>query len=41
LIAAYQDGLARGAGVTTFKGKLVEVIHVIEAQRVLALAAIL
>ena len=41
LIAAYQDGLAKGAGVTTFKGKLVEVIHVIEAQRVLALTAIL
>jgi citrate lyase beta subunit len=41
LIAAYEDGLAKGAGVTTFKGKLVEVIHVIEAQRVLELAAIL
>jgi citrate lyase beta subunit len=41
LIAAYDAGLAAGAGVTTFKGKLVEVIHVIEAQRVLALAAAL
>ena len=41
LIAAYEDGLAKGAGVTTFKGKLVEVIHVVEAQRVLELAAIL
>jgi len=41
LIAAYDAGLAAGAGVTTFEGKLVEVIHVIEAQRVLALAAAL
>ncbi len=41
LIAAYEDGLANGAGVTTFKGKMVEVIHVIEAQRVLTLAAVL
>jgi citrate lyase beta subunit len=40
LIAAYEAGLASGAGVTTFKGKLVEVIHVIEAKRVLALAAV-
>ena len=40
LIAAYDAGLASGAGVTTFKGKLVEVIHVIEAKRVLALAAV-
>jgi citrate lyase beta subunit len=39
LIAAYEAGLASGAGVTTFKGKLVEVIHVVEAKRVLALAA--
>ena len=39
LIAAYNAGLVAGAGVTTFKGKMVEVIHVIEAQRVLALAA--
>jgi citrate lyase beta subunit len=40
LIAAYEAGLAGGAGVTTFKGKLVEVIHVVEAKRVLALAAV-
>ena len=39
LIAAYNAGLVTGAGVTTFKRKMVEVIHVIEAQRVLALAA--
>ncbi len=41
LIAAYDAGLASGAGVTTFKGKLVEVLHVAEARRVLALAAAL
>ena len=41
LIAAYEDGLAAGAGVTTLNGKMVEVIHVIEARRVLALAALL
>jgi citrate lyase beta subunit len=38
LIAAYEAGLASGAGVTTFRGKLVEVLHVAEARRVLALA---
>jgi citrate lyase beta subunit len=41
LVAAYDEGLAAGAGVTTFKGKMVEVIHVVEARRVLALAALL
>ena len=40
LIAAYETGLASGAGVTTFRGKLVEIIHVVEAKRVLALAAL-
>jgi (3S)-malyl-CoA thioesterase len=40
LIAAYEAGLASGAGVTTFRGKLVEIIHVVEAKRVLALAAL-
>ncbi len=39
LIAAYEAGLAAGKGVTTFNGKLVEVLHVAEARRVLALAA--
>lgn len=38
LIAAYEAGLAAGRGVTTFNGKLVEVLHVAEARRVLALA---
>lgn len=35
LIAAYEAGLASGRGVTTFKGKLVEVLHVVEARRIL------
>lgn len=40
LVAAYDAGLASGAGVTTYKGKMVEIIHVIEARRVLALARV-
>lgn len=39
LIAAYEDGLAAGRGVTTFGGKLIEVLHVAEARRLLAAAA--
>jgi citrate lyase beta subunit len=38
LIAAYDAGLASGVGVTTYKGRLVEVLHVAEARRLLALA---
>ena len=38
LIAAYAAGLAGGAGVTTYKGRLVEVLHVAQAQRLLAMA---
>ncbi|GGE02304.1 CoA ester lyase [Polymorphobacter glacialis] len=38
LIAAYEAGLASGVGVTTFRGKMVEVLHVEEARRVLGLA---
>ena len=41
LIAAYEAGLAAGKGVTTFNGKMVEVLHVAEAQRLLALVATL
>ncbi len=41
LIAAYEAGLATGKGVTTFNGKMVEVLHVAEARRLLALAATL
>lgn len=40
LIAAYEAGLAAGAGVTTYQGRLVEVLHVAEAQRLLALHGI-
>ena len=40
LIAAYDAGLASGAGVTTYKGKLIEIIHVEEARRVLAKAQV-
>ncbi len=40
LVAAYDAGLASGAGVTTYRGKMVEIIHVIEARRVLALASV-
>jgi citrate lyase beta subunit len=39
LIAAHQTAQAEGKGVTTFAGKLVEVLHVHEAQRMLAAAA--
>lgn len=38
LIAAYGAGLTNGAGVTTYEGKLVELLHVAEARRLLALA---
>lgn len=36
LIAAYEAGLAAGKGVTTYGGKLVEVLHVETARRLLA-----
>jgi citrate lyase beta subunit len=39
LIEAHQSAEAEGKGVTTFGGKLVEVLHVHEAQRMLATAA--
>lgn len=39
LVAAYDAGLASGAGVTTYQGRMVEIIHVVEARRVLAMAA--
>ena len=41
LIAAYEAGLVTGKGVTTFNGKMVEILHVAEARRLLALAATL
>ena len=36
LIAAYEAALADRRGVTTYKGRLVEVLHVAAAKRVLA-----
>jgi citrate lyase beta subunit len=41
LIAAYEAGLAAGKGVTIYKGKMIELLHVAEARRRLALAATL
>lgn len=38
LIAAYEAGLAAGTGVSTYNGHMVEVLHVTEARRLLALA---
>lgn len=38
LIAAYQAGLAAGTGVTTYKGRMVEILHVAEARRTLVRA---
>lgn len=39
VIAAYEAGLAAGTGVTTLRGRMVEVLHVAEARRLLATAA--
>jgi len=36
LIAAFEDGLAHGKGVSTYKGQLVESLHVATARKVLA-----
>ena len=38
LIAAHKEAAEQGLGVTTFNGKLVEVLHVEEAERTLAMA---
>lgn len=38
LIAAHQEAEAKGAGVTTLDGRLIEVLHVAEAKRLLAKA---
>ena len=38
LIAAHDAAAAAGAGVTTYDGKLVEVLHVAQARRLLAIA---
>lgn len=41
LIAAYEAGLADGRGVTTYKGRLIEVLHVADARRKLAFAELI
>jgi citrate lyase beta subunit len=41
LIAAYEAGLAEGRGVTTYKGRLIEVLHVADARRKLAFAELI
>lgn len=38
LIAAHEAALAEGRGVATFRGRMVEVLHVAEARRVLEIA---
>jgi citrate lyase subunit beta/citryl-CoA lyase len=39
IVAAYEEARARGAGVAVLDGRLIEALHVREAERVLALAA--
>ena len=41
LIQAYEAGLAEGRGVTTYKGRLIEVLHVADARRKLAFAELI
>lgn len=41
MIAAYEAALAEGRGVATFRGRMVEVLHVAEARRLLGIAAAL
>ena len=41
LIEAYEAGLAEGRGVTTYKGRLIEVLHVADARRKLAFAELI
>jgi citrate lyase subunit beta/citryl-CoA lyase len=38
LIAAFDEGLAAGKGVVTFNGRMIENLHVANAQRILAVA---
>ena len=38
LIAAFEEGLAAGKGVVTFNGRMIENLHVANAQRLLAVA---
>jgi citrate lyase subunit beta/citryl-CoA lyase len=38
VIDAFEDGLASGRGVVTVDGRMIENLHVVNAQRVLATA---
>ena len=38
MIAAFDEGLAEGRGVITVDGRMIENLHVANAQRVLAVA---
>ena len=38
LIAAFEEGIAAGKGVVTFNGRMIENLHVANAQRLLAVA---
>ncbi len=40
LIAAHEEAMAQGKAVATFKGKMVEVLHVLEAERTLKIAEV-
>jgi citrate lyase beta subunit len=40
LIAAHEEAMSAGKAVATFKGKMVEVLHVLEAKRTLSIAAV-
>ena len=40
LIAAHEEAMATGKAVATFKGKMVEVLHVLEARRTLKIAEV-
>ncbi len=41
LIAAHKEAMASGKAVATFKGRMIELLHVAEAERTLAVAALL
>lgn len=40
LIAAHEEAVSSGKGVATFKGKLIELLHVVEAKRTLKIAEV-
>ena len=38
MIAAFEEAVARGKGVVTYQGRMIENLHVANAQRILAVA---